>query len=102
MRRLLGLVGGADLSQTVSPHDRRRSRYYYRSHANSRSRVLAGVLIESGAANTIAETITNKLGETRALLALALATLILTAVGVFIDVAVITVSPIAFSTCSSY
>ena len=35
--------------------------------------VLAGVLIESGAANTIAETITNKLGETRALLALALA-----------------------------
>ena len=59
--------------------------------------VLAGVLIESGAANTIAETITNKLGETRALLALALATLILTAVGVFIDVAVITVSPIALA-----
>ena len=57
--------------------------------------VLAGVLIESGAANTIAETITNKLGETRALLALA--TLILTAVGVFIDVAVITVSPIALA-----
>ncbi|TYB28505.1 GntP family permease [Aggregatibacter actinomycetemcomitans] len=57
--------------------------------------VLAGVLIDSGAANTIAETITNKLGEARALLALALATMILTAVGVFVDVAVITVSPIA-------
>ena len=55
--------------------------------------VLAGVLIESGAANSIAETITNKLGETRALLALALATMILTAVGVFVDVAAITVSP---------
>ncbi|MFT4173548.1 MAG: GntP family permease [Rhodocyclaceae bacterium] len=59
--------------------------------------VLAGVLIESGAAATIAETIVRKLGETRALLALALATLILTAVGVFIDVAVITVAPIALA-----
>ena len=51
--------------------------------------MLAGALI--------AESITNKLGETRALLALALATLILTAVGVFVDVAVITVSPIALA-----
>ena len=59
--------------------------------------VLAGVLIESGAANTIAETIVRKVGEKRALLALAVATLLLTAVGVFIDVAVITVSPIALA-----
>ncbi|MGC3962719.1 MAG: GntP family permease [Rhodocyclaceae bacterium] len=59
--------------------------------------VLAGVLIESGAAATIAETIVKKLGETRALLALAVATMILTAVGVFIDVAVITVAPIALA-----
>lgn len=59
--------------------------------------VLAGVLIESGAANTIAETVVKKVGESRALLALAIATMILTAVGVFIDVAVITVAPIALS-----
>lgn len=59
--------------------------------------VLAGVLIESGAATSIAETIIKKVGETRALLALALATMILTAVGVFVDVAVITVSPIALA-----
>ena len=59
--------------------------------------VLAGVLIESGAAAVIAETIVKKLGETRALLALAIATMILTAVGVFIDVAVITVAPIALA-----
>ena len=59
--------------------------------------VLAGVLIESGAAGQIAETIIKKLGEKRALLALALATLILTSVGVFVDVAVITVSPIALA-----
>ncbi|UOE77982.1 GntP family permease [Parageobacillus thermoglucosidasius] len=59
--------------------------------------VLAGVLIESGAAASIAETIVQKFGETRALLALAVATLLLTAIGVFIDVAVITVTPIALA-----
>ncbi|GAA4871674.1 GntP family permease [Ferrimonas pelagia] len=59
--------------------------------------VLAGVLIESGAATAIAETIVKTVGEARALLALALASMILTAVGVFVDVAVITVSPIALA-----
>ncbi|UPQ89350.1 GntP family permease [Vibrio sinaloensis] len=59
--------------------------------------VLAGVLIESGAATSIAETIIKKVGETRALLALAIATMILTGVGVFVDAAVITVSPIALA-----
>lgn len=59
--------------------------------------VLAGVLIETGAAAKIAETIVDKLGESNALIALALATLVLTTVGVFIDVAVITVAPIALA-----
>lgn len=59
--------------------------------------VLAGVLIESGAAAKIAETIVNKLGESNSLIALAIATMVLTAVGVFIDVAVITVAPIAMA-----
>jgi GntP family gluconate:H+ symporter len=59
--------------------------------------VLAGVLIETGAAAKIAETIVDKLGESNALIALAIATLVLTTVGVFIDVAVITVAPIAMA-----
>jgi len=59
--------------------------------------VLAGVLIESGAAAKIAETIIEKLGEKKALFALALSAMVLTAVGVFVDVAVITVSPIALA-----
>ena len=59
--------------------------------------VLAGVLIESGAALSLAEAVIGRLGQRRALLALALATLVLTAAGVFIDVAVITVAPIALS-----
>lgn len=59
--------------------------------------VLAGFLIESKSAESIANFITEKLGAERALMALALSTLILTSVGVFIDIAVITVSPIALS-----
>lgn len=59
--------------------------------------VLAGVLIESGAAKTIAESILHKIGEKKALLAITLATMILTGVGVFIGVAVITVAPIALA-----
>lgn len=42
--------------------------------------ILAGVLIESGAASSIAETIVKRFGETRALLVLAVATMILTTV----------------------
>ncbi|MGL6153981.1 GntP family permease [Cetobacterium sp. SF1] len=59
--------------------------------------ILAGVLIKTGAAVKIAETIIEKLGEKRALAALALSAFILTAIGVFVDVAVITVAPIALA-----
>lgn len=92
-----GLVGGADLSETVNLMIVGAQGITTAVMRILAAGVLAGVLIESGAASTIAETITHKLGEARALLALALAALILTAVGVFIDVAVITVSPIALA-----
>ena len=92
-----GLIGGADLTQTVTLMIGGAQGSTTAVMRILAAGVLAGVLIDSGAANTIAESITNKLGETRALLALALATLILTAVGVFVDVAVITVSPIALA-----
>lgn len=59
--------------------------------------VLAGILIESGAAEKIAETIVEALGEKKALIAIALATMIITSVGVFITVAIIIVAPIALS-----
>ena len=57
--------------------------------------VLSGVLIKTGAAASISHTIINRLGDRHLYLALALSTMLLTAVGVFIDVAVITVAPIA-------
>lgn len=57
--------------------------------------VLSGVLIKTGAAASISNTIVRRLGERHIFLALALSAMLLTAVGVFIDVAVITVAPIA-------
>ncbi|HBC3022622.1 TPA: GntP family permease [Escherichia coli O146] len=92
-----GLVGGADLVQTVTLMVTGAQGITNAVLRILAAGVLAGVLIESGAANTIAETVVKKVGESRALLALAIATMILTAVGVFIDVAVITVAPIALS-----
>jgi len=59
--------------------------------------VLAGILIGSGAASKIAETIVDKIGRSNSIVALMIATCVLTAVGVFIDVAVITVAPIALA-----
>ncbi|QEY24400.1 GntP family permease [Neisseria animalis] len=92
-----GLVGGADLAATVKLMIEGAQGITTAVMRILAAGVLAGVLIESGAASTIAETIVKKLGEHRALLALAVATMILTAVGVFVDVAVITVSPIALA-----
>lgn len=59
--------------------------------------VLTGVLIKTGAAAAIADTIVRKFGDKQVVFALALSTCILTAIGVFIDVAVITVAPIALA-----
>jgi GntP family gluconate:H+ symporter len=59
--------------------------------------VLSGVLIKTGAATAISNAIIQKLGEKHVYLAIALATFLLTAIGVFIDVAVITVAPIALN-----
>lgn len=57
--------------------------------------MLAGVMMESGAAETLARTIVDKLGDRMAILSLALATMVITAVGVFIPVAVLIMVPIA-------
>lgn len=92
-----GLAGGANLSQTVE---------IIINGANSvvpavirviAAGVMAGILIDSGAAEKIAETIVEKLGEQKALLAIALATMVITSVGVFITVSIIIVAPIAIS-----
>ncbi len=92
-----GLIGGASLTDTVALMIAGAQGITTAVLRILAAGVLAGVLIESGAATTIAEAIVTKVGETHALFALAVATLVLTAVGVFVDVAVITVSPIALA-----
>lgn len=57
--------------------------------------VLTGMLVKTGAASTIARSIIKALGQKYIYLALALSALLLTAMGVFIDVAVISIAPIA-------
>lgn len=57
--------------------------------------VLSGVLIKTGAAASISHSVVKALGRRHVYMAVAFSTMLLTGVGVFIDVAVITVAPIA-------
>ena len=92
-----GVLGGASLNKTVTIIIEGTNSVMPAVVRVLTAGVLAGVLIESGAAEKIAETIVEKLGEKKALLAIAVATLIITAVGVFVTVAIIIVAPIALS-----
>lgn len=92
-----GLLGGIALPQTISlmiDGIKDISPAIIRIIAAG---VLSGVLVKSGAAETISNAIIKVLGAQKVFLALALATMLLCAAGVFIDVAVITVAPIALS-----
>ncbi|MGL4338585.1 MAG: GntP family permease [Turicibacter sp.] len=92
-----GLVGGAGLEGTVSIMIDGAKGIMPAIIRIITSGVLAGILIQTGSAAKIADQIVKSLGQKRALFALALATMILTASGVFIDIAVITVAPIALA-----
>lgn len=92
-----GLVGGAGLDGTVSTMIGGAKDIMPAILRIVTSGVLAGILIKTGSAAKIADQIVKTLGEKRALFALALATMILTSTGVFIDIAVITVAPIALA-----
>ena len=92
-----GLIGGAGLTGTVDVMIDGAKGIMPAILRIVTSGVLAGVLIKTGAAAKIADQIIKTLGEKRALFALSLSTMILTAVGVFVDVAVITVAPIALA-----
>lgn len=90
-----GLVGGAGLTNTVSYMVSGTQGMISAILRIVAAGILAGTLIESGAAQKIAETIVDKMGAKRSILAIVLATWVLTAIGVFGDVACITVAPIA-------
>lgn len=92
-----GIIGGGGLVTTVNTMVTGASSMMSSVLRIMTSGILAGALIKTGSAEKIAETIVEKLGEKRALLAISIATMIICAVGVFIDIAVITVAPIAIA-----
>ena len=59
--------------------------------------VMVGVLIETGSAEVIAETVVKKLGAKHAVLAITLSCMILTAVGIFNTISIVMLSPLAIS-----
>ena len=92
-----GLIGGGGLSTTVSTMVSGAGSMMSSILRILTSGILAGSLIKTGSAEKIAETIVEKLGEKRAVAAISIATMIICAVGVFIDISVITVAPIALA-----
>ncbi|UJB53900.1 GntP family permease [Streptococcus agalactiae] len=96
-----GLIGGGDLVTIVNTMVLGAQGMMSSILRILTSGILAGALIKTGSAEKIAESIIKKLGQQRAITALAIATMIICAVGVFIDIAVITVAPIAFLSKSS-
>ena len=91
------LVGGASFADTVNILINGTKSIMGTAIRVLAAGMLAGVMMESGAAESIARFIVDKLGEKLALFSLALATMIITGVGVFIPVAVLIVAPIALS-----
>lgn len=92
-----GIVGGADISNTVEfmvVGAKDISPSIIRVLASG---VLAGCLIKTGSVDKIAEEIIKVLGSKKAILGIALSTMALAAVGVNLDVAIITVAPIGLS-----
>ncbi|MBR3154694.1 MAG: GntP family permease, partial [Lachnospiraceae bacterium] len=92
-----GLIGGGGLDTTVSTMVSGAGSMMSSVLRILTSGILAGALIKTGSAEKIAETIVEKLGEQRAVAAISVATMIICAVGVFVDISVITVAPIALA-----
>lgn len=90
-----GLIGGASLTETIQLMTEGSMSMITSILRILAAGILAGVLIKSGAAQSIAYGIIHAVGKERAMLAIIISTTVLTSVGVFIDIAVITVSPIA-------
>ena len=92
-----GIIGGGGLVTTVNTMVSGAQSMMSSVLRIMTSGILAGALIKTGSAEKIAETIVEKLGQKRAILAISIATMIICTVGVFIDISVITVAPIAIA-----
>jgi GntP family gluconate:H+ symporter len=92
-----GLIGGGGLDTTVSTMISGAQGMMSSILRILTSGILAGALIKTGSAEKIADVIVKKLGKKFALVSIAIAAMIICAVGVFVDISVITVAPIAMA-----
>ena len=92
-----GLMGGGGLTETVKAMISGTQSMMPSVLRILASGVLVGALVKTGSAAKIADAIVAGLGTRFALAAVALAAMIVTAVGVFVDIAVITVAPVALA-----
>lgn len=92
-----GLIGGGGLVETVKAMIEGTKTMMPSVLRILASGVLVGALVKTGSAAKIADAIVGGLGSRFALAAVALATMIVCAVGVFIDISVITVAPVALA-----
>jgi len=92
-----GLLGGGSLTDTVAAMISGAQSMMPSVLRILTSGILAGALVKTGSAEKLADAIIRALGARFALAAIALATMIVTAVGVFVDIAVITVAPVALA-----
>ncbi|SHK49968.1 gluconate:H+ symporter, GntP family [Clostridium cavendishii DSM 21758] len=90
-----GLAGGASLTKTVDILIGGAESIVPAVVRVLCAGIFAGVIIETGAANKIADRIIKRLGEDFAMLAIILSAMIICAVGVLLPVSVITIAPIA-------
>ncbi|WP_250277916.1 GntP family permease [[Clostridium] colinum] len=92
-----GIIGGASLVDTVNIMVYGAKDIISSVLRIITSGILAGVLIKTGSAKKIADVIVCKLGDKMAIVAIAISAMILCTVGVFVDITVITVAPIALA-----
>lgn len=92
-----GLIGGGGLAGTVGAMISGTQSMMPSVLRILASGVLVGALVKTGSAAKIADTIVMGLGVRFALAAVAFATAVVCSVGVFIDIAVITVAPVALA-----
>lgn len=89
-----GIIGGADINSTIEFMANGAMGIAPSILRVLASGVLAGSLIKTRAVDKISEEIIKILGEKRAILGIALSTLVLASVGINLDVAIITVAPV--------
>ena len=92
-----GLLGGGGLVETVKAMISGSQSMMPSVLRILASGVLVGALVKTGSAAKVADAIVSGLGSRFALAAVALAAMTVTAVGVFVDIAVITVAPVALA-----